>query len=308
MKIINKSFLSFFLILFCLCCIFSQVSEKTIRIESNTLPVINNLSSNDVVFLQFSQTCEYNEKEIASGKVFFEEFYSYICKKSDSLISIHADSGIPYDTIATLNSFNNIKEGLTGKKIILPTVKGIFIPINPKTSFEFLLSNENKRNKFDNEYEINGRKFFFLNGERFSQTQRAFFLDTSFRFPLDTRIISSDYGFRDSPVYGIWKFHKGIDFAAHLGDKVYACKQGIVYLVIKNDNIFGNYVILAHKNGMTSVYAHLSKSFVTKGQYLKSGDILGEVGQTGAATGPHLHFEIRQNGESTNPNNILPKK
>lgn len=89
---------------------------------------------------------------------------------------------------------------------------------------------------------------------------------------------------------------------------MYACKGGTVSLAVRNDAIFGNYIIISHSGGLTSVYAHLSKISVRQGQTVRSGQTIGEVGQTGAATGPHLHFEIRRNGKATDPEELLPRQ
>ncbi|MDE6736075.1 MAG: M23 family metallopeptidase, partial [Treponemataceae bacterium] len=74
-----------------------------------------------------------------------------------------------------------------------------------------------------------------------------------------------------------------------------------VAYVFANDKIFGNYVIVRHANDMTSVYAHLAEVAVRQGQEVSTGTKIGTVGMTGATTGPHLHFEVRQNGKPTNP-------
>ncbi|MBD5409161.1 MAG: M23 family metallopeptidase [Treponema sp.] len=274
----------------------------------NRLPRIENLSRRkDAIFEQFCQTLDDNEKEIVAGRDFFLEFFVYRCQKDETVIPLSSDMLILYDTIATLNGVSDSTVSMKGRDIIIPSVKGIFIAEKPQTAIEILLSREFASECENNSviYEINGRRFFFLAGKRFSPTQRAFFFDVNFRLPLDTKVISSDYGYRMSPVYGRWKFHKGVDFAAPEGDDVFAAKRGEVKFVAKNDSVFGNYIIIAHTDGLTSVYAHLSKIFVEKGQTVSGGQIVGRVGQTGMVTGPHLHFEIRRGGEAENPMQFL---
>ena len=90
--------------------------------------------------------------------------------------------------------------------------------------------------------------------------------------------------------------------AAPEGTKVYACKGGKVISVVKMDPTFGNYIVIKHPSGLSSIYAHLSKIEVKNGENVTTGQEIGLVGKTGRVTGPHLHFEIRQNGQSTNPN------
>lgn len=244
--------------------------------------------------------------QYAAGRACIEEFYAYTCRDGDTLLSLHAATGIPYDTLATLNGISSMNENLAARTVVIPVVKGIFIPLDPKNAVETLLRAESSTGNGVRRYMVDGRTFDFFHGVRFSQAQRAFFLDTSFRLPLDTRVVSSGFGYRNSPVYGTWKFHKGIDFAAPSGEPVYSCKGGTVSFVFRNDAVFGNYIIISHQNGLTSVYAHLSKILVQQGEAVRTGQKIGEVGRTGATTGPHLHFEIRQNGKAADPDEFLP--
>ena len=114
---------------------------------------------------------------------------------------------------------------------------------------------------------------------------------------------------RKNPFSGKWKNHKGVDFAAAEGTPVRAVKNGTVSFVKKNDTTFGNYIILKHEdNSMTSVYAHMSRLAASEGDPVRRGDIIGYVGSTGMATGPHLHFEIRFGGVAEDPEKLLPVK
>ncbi len=123
--------------------------------------------------------------------------------------------------------------------------------------------------------------------------------------PLKNVQITSKFGYRNSPIYKRWKFHNGIDFAAKEGTEVFACKSGKVATVLKNDPTFGNCIVLSHEKGLTSVYAHLSKINVKKGDIIQGGKVIGLTGKSGAVTGPHLHFEVRENGKATNPLDYL---
>lgn len=303
----KRIFLSFLLFPFLSSYFFPDAVPVVVKVDVNRLPRIESFSRKDVIFQQLCQAVEDNEKEIFAGRDFSLEFFVYRCQKDETVIPLSSDMLVPYDTIATLNDISDSSVSMKGREIIVPSVKGIFIAEKPRNAIEILLSRE-----FSSEcqnspeiYEINGRRLFFLAGKRFSGTQRAFFFDLNFRLPLDTKVISSDYGYRMSPVYGRWKFHKGVDFAAPEGDDVFAAKRGEVKFVARNDSVFGNYIIIAHSDGLTSVYAHLSKILVEKGQVVSGGQIVGRVGQTGMATGPHLHFEIRRGGEAENPMQFL---
>lgn len=120
--------------------------------------------------------------------------------------------------------------------------------------------------------------------------------------------ISSPFGMRVHPIEGTHKHHNGIDIAAPTGTKVYAASSGLVDRA-DFSNSYGNVIYLQHPDGRSTRYAHLSRMFVTEGQEVKEGDVIGLVGNTGRSTGPHLHFEYRDNDQSTsvrsNQNSIL---
>ena len=102
--------------------------------------------------------------------------------------------------------------------------------------------------------------------------------------------------------------HKGIDMAAPTGTEIHACKGGTVVSAIAMDYTYGNYVILDHGKGMTSLYGHMSKILVSKGEKVSAGQVIGLVGSTGLSTGPHLHFEIKLNGELQDPQKYIQVK
>ena len=116
--------------------------------------------------------------------------------------------------------------------------------------------------------------------------------------------ISSPYGWRIHPILGYSKFHTGIDFAAASGTSVKAVKGGVVILA-KYNSSYGNYIIIDHGNGISSLYAHLKGFNTSLGSRVSQGQTIGFVGSTGMSTGPHLHFEIRVNGEHVNPENYI---
>lgn len=276
-------------------------------IKTEYSPEIKAMKRTDLNFRQLQSSVRENDMRYFSGKETYPEFFVYTCGPKDTLIALASSTGIPYDTLSTINSVPDVSFPLENIQILVPTVKGLFVAEKPLNAVEILLFKEFE-NQIENapSYVFKGKKFFFLEGKRFTPYQRLFFLDSGFSLPLDSNSMTSEFGMRKSPVYGTWKQHNGIDFASKVGDKVYACKNGIVSFVKKNDEIFGNYLIIAHSGGMTSVYAHLSKIFVAKGENVRSRQIIGETGESGKVTGPHLHFEIRQGGKATDPKKLLP--
>lgn len=243
-----------------------------------------------------------------------------------------------HGTLATVNgisSTTDLKEGMT---LLLPVVQGIYVAENPTSDFEFLIkqeytkeiekaelelknqkkesqksqvtkSTEKKANtqKVVQKVVIENKEYKFVPGKNISQTAKAFQesqksqnKDDKMILPLLRKRVTSPFGYRTSPVSGTWKLHAGIDLGAPVGTDVFACSGGTVTESSFN-SIYGNFIIIRHKDRKTSTYAHLSKSLVTKGQIVKKGDKIGEVGMTGATTGPHLHWEIRENGSPSDP-------
>ena len=116
--------------------------------------------------------------------------------------------------------------------------------------------------------------------------------------------ITSPYGYRI--LFGVRDFHTGIDIGATHGSNIVAAESGTVILANYGWNGgYGNYMILSHGNGITTRYAHASQLYVSAGQTVSKGQVIGAVGTTGNSTGPHLHFEVRVNGSHTNPLNYL---
>ncbi|AFY68623.1 Peptidase M23 [Thalassoporum mexicanum PCC 7367] len=112
--------------------------------------------------------------------------------------------------------------------------------------------------------------------------------------------ISSTYGYRVHPILGYEKFHAGIDFAADYGTLIYAADSGTVIFAGWYGG-YGNAVVVSHGNGITTLYAHTEEIYVKEGQAVQKGQPIAAVGSTGYSTGPHLHFEVRANGEPTDP-------
>ncbi|MGN0728604.1 M23 family metallopeptidase [Treponema sp.] len=271
-------------------------------------PEIPALESRDFLFSQYQQEVQESQKELFRENSAEPSFYSYKAKKGDSVITVAARCSIWQETLSTVNSIDTSSEPLEGKTIILPTANGLFIPENPNSSIEILLSNEHSEKiSLGNSaaYKINGRLFFFIPGARFSPAERAYFLNPGMSMPLEKSILTSSYGKRKSPITGKWQFHRGIDLAAPEGTPVFACKSGTVKKIERGNRIYGNLIVLSHAGGLESYYAHLSAILTEEGSAVATGQKIGEVGSTGLATGPHLHFEIKQNGSAQNPEKFL---
>lgn len=126
----------------------------------------------------------------------------------------------------------------------------------------------------------------------------------AFRNPTEGKI-SSVFGQRVHPVTGAdGNFHTGIDIAGVMNQTVISAAEGKV-IKMGEDNANGKYVIVEHTGGYTTAYAHLNKICVTEGEYVDNNTKIGQMGESGIATGVHLHFEIKKNGERLNPENFV---
>lgn len=284
-------------------------TNSAVTVNSKHLPHIEQLNTKDIIFRQYCTEVEQAYKIIAKKEKCMQNFYTYTATADDTLFTISSRCSIPYETIATLNSIRSQNQNLTQKKLLIPVAAGIFVNAQPELPYEQLLYAKNDARSFEKKeiscYIVNGKKFFFFQNERFTSAERAFFLDSSMKIPVKHAAISSTFGKRISPISGNWHFHSGIDFAAAEGEPVTACHSATVLSCTENDKIYGNFIILNHGGGLTSVYAHLSEILVKEGQAVYGGQKIGKIGHTGMATGPHLHFEIRKNTIPADPQKIL---
>ena len=112
--------------------------------------------------------------------------------------------------------------------------------------------------------------------------------------------LTSDFGYREHPVQGEERFHYGLDIAAAAGTEISCFADGTVTAVGESSS-YGKYITVSHGGGFSTLYAHCSRILAASGASVKEGDVIAEVGETGVATGPHLHFELHQGSQYLNP-------
>lgn len=122
--------------------------------------------------------------------------------------------------------------------------------------------------------------------------------------PVNGGTVTSGFGYRVSPITGEYSLHKGVDIAAEEGSRVLAAYGGTVTEAGYN-SVSGNYLIIKHSESLFTTYNHCKILLAAKGEKVKAGSIVALVGDTGYATGPHLHFEINLNGSYINPGWVL---
>jgi hypothetical protein len=289
------------------------------------LPVIRRLDSRDAAFKQYLQDVEASRRllflsrqgrpslpdpamteRIASSLT----IYVYIPSEGEDLMGIAARCSLPYGTLASLNRFSHQTDMVSGKGLLLPSVPGIFVSETPDSSLERLLfcaraeDGEAQGVVLSVPREGKPERFRFIPGDDFSPTERIFFLNRGFHFPLQSFRVTSSFGPRISPITGKPGIHRGLDLAAPEGSEVYAVRGGTV-MDQGEDQIMGKYIIISHENNWLSLYGHLSEIKTVLRQEVQSASLIAKVGSTGQSTGPHLHFELRQNGQHQDPARLL---
>ena len=129
--------------------------------------------------------------------------------------------------------------------------------------------------------------------------------NTSFIWPCPSSSrITSNFGGRESPTEGASSNHQGIDIGASTGSNILAAASGVVTIATYSSSA-GNYVMISHGGGVSTVYMHCSSLLVSEGEQVSQGQVIAKVGSTGYSTGPHLHFGIRSGGSYVNPLNYV---
>ena len=124
--------------------------------------------------------------------------------------------------------------------------------------------------------------------------------------PMQYYYISSPYGYRIHPKSKLRQMHYGIDMAGTWQEEVRAPADGFISFSGRNGS-FGKSIKIVHKHGVSTLYGHLHRLSVKKGQYVKEGQVIGKMGSTGRAVGAHLHYEIKVSGKSVNPYKFITK-
>ena len=230
-------------------------------------------------------------------------------KKGETLSQIARKYEVPMKSIAQTNSLKSMNHLQIGEKLLIPVgTKPVNSSANSDVTVHTVRDGDSLYSIAQNHGIKNWKKLQYLNDisnpRRLRIGQKIFIPgDTIAGFAKPLRIplyVTSRYGYRHHPVSRKYLMHKGIDFRAATGTRVYASKTGrVVHAAWERG--YGRIVRIQHADNYSTWYAHLSRFRVSVGDIVKQGDIIGLSGNTGVSTGPHLHFEIRYKGKSENP-------
>lgn len=295
-----------------MCAILAVTIPEAFSNEHYRYHEITNLHSGNLIFRQYQEDVLSAQMAIAAGKLPTLHIYRYRVRPSDTLFGIAARCSIPYDAIASLNRIESAATDLTDRILFLPSIPALYLPEQAENRLEQLVLSSFDPDTpgivtFTLHTPQNGpRTVHCIPNSRFDGTVRAFFLTPTFRFPLPEGTVTSTFGMRKNPLTGNMVFHHGVDLAAPAGTVVLACADGIVEAV-GYDDVYGQYIIIRHAGNRESLYGHLLHIKIELHDEVKSGTIIGNVGSTGQSTGPHLHFEVHENGVPKNPAGFLKR-
>ena len=241
-------------------------------------------------------------------------FQTYIVKAGDSISTISRKFGLSnISTLIAVNDIANVRTLRQGQKLKIPSMDGMThkvaageslnsLSVKYHVSVEEILD----ANDLDSDTLAAGAELF-IPGAKLDSTSLKKAMGELFVYPISSGWrLTSYFGPRKDPFTGVASNHTGIDMACSTGTPIRAAMSGTV-VHAGWSNIFGNYVILNHGNGYQTLYGHMSKILVKKGQSVDSSTKIGLVGSTGYSTGPHLHFTVYKNGKLVDPLTLLKK-
>ena len=223
------------------------------------------------------------EEQIAKSELFLQE----IQKRDDRL----------YRSVFDLEPIpNSIREGGYGGS--RSTLVGLF----SKVGFEIVSNTATKLDKLSSKASIQSSSLHDLNKlAKSAQVLKSSKPSIQPISPADSFWMTSSFGRRKDPFNGGRRMHMGIDLAGRVGLKVFATGDGVVIAAESSKKGYGKEVIISHGFGYLSRYAHLHKISVKRGQKVKRGQLIGNLGSTGRSTGPHLHYEVLHQDKPVNP-------
>ena len=250
---------------------------------------------------------------IICGHGFAYNSLFYTVKSGDSLYSVANEYKVHISTILDFNNIGDPRDLRVGARLEIPETDGLLYEVHAGETMSYiaklffaplnLLLKENRLTE-DSTLKVGQKIFVPMYLINMYEYIAAGF---PYRWPV-YGVISSEYGWRIHPVSGERSFHTGLDIAAPEGAPIFNAADGYVVFAGENGG-YGNMVEVQHDNGTSTLYGHMSHISVYKGQRVYTGSLLGRVGATGVATGPHVHFEVHdKNLKTVNPLTTLPSR
>jgi len=267
-----------------------QIQPETLAAEENQDTADLDITQDDLIPFQWEQ---------------------YRVRRGDSVSEIAKRFGVSVGAIIASNEIRNARTMQEGITLRIPNIDGI--PYQVKSGDNLLKISASFNVPLEVILDVNDIKSdnirtgetIFIPGARMNDIDLRMSLGDLFIYPIQNRGITSHFGMRKDPISGVMSFHTGIDLRADIGTTIVAALDGVVSVTSEN-RIYGRYIIMSHVNGYKTLYAHLNTFSVKQGDRVARGRKIGESGNTGYSTGPHLHFSIYdKNNKLVNPLDLL---
>jgi murein DD-endopeptidase MepM/ murein hydrolase activator NlpD len=230
---------------------------------------------------------------------------SYTVRNGDTISGIAQRFNLGMDTVISFNSIQDARSLKVGTTLTIPNSNGLKYKVRRgdylgsiAKKYGIALNEMLDWNNLETSVIVPGQELF-IPGARLSEMERNRVFGRLFIYPTRGRI-TDRFGMRRDPFTGIRRFHNGVDLAGPVGTPIIASMSGKVAMLGYNPT-FGKYIILTHPEGFQTLYGHLDAFRVQKGESVKQGQRIADMGNSGYSTGSHLHFSIFRRGEPIDP-------
>jgi murein DD-endopeptidase MepM/ murein hydrolase activator NlpD len=275
----------------------TEAAQRTIQYAATGISAIFDKLSATAANEVSEENTSINNQNNPHGSLVTFEWEQYKVKKGDSVSAIAKKFDVSVGAIIASNNITNARKLQEGAILKIPNIDGIPYQIQKGDNLSKISASFNvpldvildiNDIKSDN---IRAGETLFIPGARMNDIDLRLSLGELFAYPLHNKFITSSYGMRKDPINGALSFHSGIDFRANTGTTVIAAMDGVVSVTSENW-LYGKHIIISHSNGYKTMYAHLNAFSVKQGDRVVRGRKIGESGNTGHSTGPHLHFGV----------------
>lgn len=230
---------------------------------------------------------------------------SYVVRPGDTLSQISEQYGVSDETLISFNGIDDARLIQPGMKLLIPNLDGILYRVRAGDTLDGIAEAYKldpttvvEVNRLTSTVLVPNQRLF-LPGAHMNYYAYRKAMGTLFIYPTHG-VITSPFGMRLDPFTQTYEFHNGVDIANSIGTPVVAAMDGTV-AAVSEDRGYGRYIVINNGGGYSTLYAHLSKRLAWVGEYVRTGQEIAEMGDTGYSTGPHLHFSIFKNGVPVNP-------
>ena len=248
-------------------------------------------------------------KQVDVSKLSSLKLVQYRLASGDTISGIAKKFDLYLDTLISFNQIEDVRKVPIGTELKIPNQNGVIYNVQRGDSLSVISKsfNVNMNALADmNSLEsatIHPGQDIFIPGARMRPLDLKKILGELFIYPTNG-VFTSGFGPRNDPFTGVLRFHNGVDLAAPSGTPIYAAMAGKIAKVGFHPS-YGRYIIMSHSSGYQTWYAHLQKALVGSNASVAQGEIIGEMGNTGYSTGPHLHFSVFRNGSPVDPMQFL---